>query len=194
MISARGAIGASFIAAEAYLPLLLQELHGYGPAEAGAVLAVGSVTWAAGSFWQGRLKDHVDRYRLLLLGCATILAGLVVLVLSVAAGWWGWTILVIWGFTLLGVGVAYPTTSLLTLRLSPPARVGQNSSALQVSEALASAVILAVAGTVFSALHGPQPQLAFVAVVGASVLAGVAAVTTSARSRPAPTEHPDLMA
>lgn len=192
VVSARGAIGASFIASEAYLPLLLQELHDYSPAEAGAVLAVGSVTWAAGSWWQGRLKEHVDRYRLLLLGSATILVGLAVLLVSVAAGWWGWTILVIWGFTLLGVGLAYPTTSLLTLRLSPPGSVGQNSSALQVSEALASAFILAAAGTVFGVLDGPAAPVAFVAVVAASVVAGLGAVVTSARSRPAPAAHPDL--
>lgn len=192
VISARGAIGASFVASEAYLPLLMQELYGYSPAQAGAVLAVGSVTWAAGSWVQGRLKEHVDRYRLLVLGSTAILAGLVVLLVAVAAGWWGWTILLIWGLTLLGVGLAYPTTSLLTLRLSPPGRVGQNSSALQVSEALASAFILAAAGTVFGVLGGPDLPVAFVAVVAASVVAGLVAVATSSRSRPVAASHPDL--
>src|SRR5699024_6078494 len=60
VISARGAIGASFMAAEAYLPLLLQDLHGYSPAEAGAALAVGAVTWAGGSALQGRLANTAD--------------------------------------------------------------------------------------------------------------------------------------
>lgn len=189
VISTRGAVGASFIAAEAYLPLLLQELHGYGPAHAGAVLAVGSVTWAAGSFWQGRLAEHVDRYRLLVLGCLVLFTGLVVLLLAVALGWPGWTILIVWGYTLFGVGLAYPTTSLLTLRLSPPDEVGRNSSSLQVSEALASAMILAVVGLVFTAWHtGSTVSLAFVAVVVAAVAAGAAGVLTSTRARP--TAHP----
>ena len=101
------------------------------------------MTWALGSWVQGRLADQVDRYRLLVRGCLPIAAGLVVLVVSVAADWPGWTVLVVWAVVSLGVGLSYPTTSLLTLRLSPPAEVGRNSSSLQVSEALASAVALA---------------------------------------------------
>ena len=184
VISSRGTIAASFIVAEAYLPLLLQELHGYSPTQAGAVLAVGSVTWAGGSWWQGRLADHVDRYRLLVAGCLTILAGTMLMIVSVAGDWPGWTLLLIWGATLLGVGVAYPTTSLLTLRLSPPAVVGLNSSSLQVSEALASALALAAGGAAFTALYAGSPQLAFVSVTIASVVCGIGAVLTSARTRP----------
>ena len=183
VIAARGAIGASFLAAEAYLPLLLQQLHGYSPTGAGGVLAVGSVTWALGSWWQGRLADHVDRYRFLLVGCAVILAGGVLLVSAVAIDWPGWTILVIWGWTTLGVGFAYPTTSLLTLRLSPPAVVGRNSSSLQVSEALASATVLAGAGVVFTSLYVGSARAAFTAVALSSVVAGLAAVLTASRTK-----------
>ena len=184
VLSARGAIGASFMAAEAYLPLLLQDLHGYSPAQAGGVLAVGSVTWALGSYLQGRLGDRVDRFHLMTVGCCWILTGTVVLLGAVLFLWSGWTILIIWGFTLLGVGMAYPTTSLLTMRLSPPEVLGRNSSSLQVSEALASAVALAGVGAVFTALYAGSHQQAFLAVAVGSVLAGVAAVATSSRARP----------
>jgi MFS family permease len=184
VISARGAIGASFMASEAYLPLLLQELHDYSPAEAGGVLAIGSVTWAGGSWLQGRLPDQVDRFRVMVLGCAVILGGTLALLASVGLGWPGWTILVIWGATILGVGLAYPTTSLLTMRLSPREVLGRNSSSLQVSEALGSAVSLAAVGAAFTALYAGSLHSAFVAVVAASVLAGAAALATSARSRP----------
>ncbi|GAA1144989.1 MFS transporter [Ornithinicoccus hortensis] len=188
VIAARGAIGASFMAAEAYLPLLLQDRHDYAPAAAGAVLAVGSVTWALGSWVQGRLADQVDRYRLLVRGCLPIAAGLVVLVVSVAADWPGWTVLVVWAVVSLGVGLSYPTTSLLTLRLSPPAEVGRNSSSLQVSEALASAVALAVAGAAFTALYAGSHLHAFLSVTCVGLVAGFLAVLTSSRARPHP--HP----
>ncbi|MCE0486736.1 MFS transporter [Ornithinimicrobium sediminis] len=183
VIASRGAIGASFLAAEAYLPLLLQQLHGYSPTGAGGVLAVGSVTWALGSWWQGSLADHVDRYRLLVVGCLVILSGAVLLVAAVLGDWPGWTILAIWGWTTLGVGFAYPTTSLLTLRLSPPASVGANSSSLQVSEALASAAVLAGAGVAFTALYAASARVAFTAVALSSVVAGLAAVLTASRTR-----------
>lgn len=184
IISARGALGASFMASEAYLPLLLQDLHGYSPAEAGGVLAIGSVTWAGGSWLQGRLGDGVDRFRVMVLGSSVVLTGTLTLLASVWLGWAGWTILLIWGLTLLGVGMAYPTTSLLTMRLSPRETLGRNSSSLQVSEALASAVALAAVGAVFTALYAGSMRAAFMAVVVASVLAGSAAVVTSTRARP----------
>ena len=185
VISARGAIGASFMASEAYLPLMLQDLHGYSPAEAGGALAVGAVTWAGGSWLQGRLRDTVDRVRVMVAGCCIILLGTALLFTAIALSWAGWTVLVIWGITQTGVGVAYPTTSLQTMRLSPPEVLGSNSSSLQVSEALASAVALAGVGAVFTALYAGSHQSAFLAVAVASVLAGMAAVATSARSRPA---------
>lgn len=183
VIATRGLIGASFIASEAYLPLLLQRLHGYTPTAAGAVLAVGSVTWAAGSWWQGRVGDHGDRSRLLIAGCAVTLGGAALLVASVLLDWPGWTILVIWGWATLGVGFAYPTTSLMTLRLSPPAGVGANSSALQVSESLASALALAAAGATFTAVYATSSHLAFAAVTLAGLLAAALAVLTATRSR-----------
>lgn len=185
VISARGAIGASFMAAEAYLPLMLQDLHGYSPAEAGAALAVGAVTWAGGSWLQGQLRETVDRVRVMVVGCGIILLGTGLLVAAVGLDWPGWTVLIIWGITQTGVGIAYPTTSLLTMRLSAPDVLGRNSSSLQVSEALASAVVLAAVGAVFTALYSASMQSAFLAVAVASVIAGLAAVATSARSRPA---------
>lgn len=184
VIAARGAIGASFMAAEAYLPLMLQDLHGYSPTEAGLALAVGAVTWAGGSWLQGRLRDSVDRVRVMVAGCTTIVLGAVLLVAAIGLDWPGWTVLVIWGITQTGVGVAYPTTSLQTMRLSAPEVLGRNSSSLQVSEALASAVALGVVGAAFTALYAGSMQSAFLAVGVASLAAALAAVATSARSRP----------
>lgn len=183
VISARGAIGASFLASEAYLPLLLQELYDYSPTQAGGVLAVGSVTWAFGSWLQGRLSESADRFRVLVVGCGGILLGTTTLFLVIALSLPGWLVLLVWGFTLLGVGLAYPTTSLLTMRLSPAEEVGRNSSSLQVAEALATAVSLAAVGAAFSALYTGSLLRAFLAVVAASVVAGAVAVLTGVRAR-----------
>lgn len=183
VIAARGAIGASFIAAEAYLPLMLQEIHGYSPAWAGAILAVGSVTWTVGSWAQSKLADRVGRNELLVHGSVIILIGLAALVLALGVDSPGWTVLTIWGWTSAGVGLAYPITSLLTLRLSPESEVGKNSSSLQVSEALASAGVLALSGAAFGLFYATSPQTAFVSVAVVSALAGGVAVATAKRTR-----------
>ncbi len=185
VFGARGAIGATILAAEAYLPLMLQERHGWTPAQAGGALAVGAVTWATGSWLQGRLRADADRFTVLVVGSTTIVLGVCALLVSVWLDWPGWTVLLVWGVALLGVGAAFPTTSLLTMRLSPPEQLGRNSSSLQISEALASAVVLAGAGAVFTALYAGSPHLAFVAVCVAAVLTGLAALLTSLRARPA---------
>lgn len=190
VIGTRGVLGASFIIAEAYLPLMMQEVHGYGVTPSGAVLAVGSITWALGSFVQGRLPETADRYRILRVGTGIVAGGMLLLFAAVALQWPGWTVLVIWGATLSGVGIAYPTTSLLTLRLSAEHEFGRNASALQVSEPLATAVLLAGAGAVFTLLHtapsGPAggPIAGFVAVLAVAAVTAVVTTAAAARARP----------
>lgn len=189
VIATRGLLGASFIVAEAYLPRLMQEVHGYGVTMSGAVLAIGSVTWALGSLIQGRLPERFDRYLLLRVGTCIVGAGMVVLLASVAGGWPGWTVLVIWGATLTGVGLAYPTTSLLTLRLSLPGEVGRNASGLQVSEPLTTAVLLAAAGALFIVGETDSSlALAFALVIGVALTAAAASTLAAARARPQPGE------
>ncbi len=144
VVGVRATVGGSFVAAEAYLPLMLQDQYAYTPAGAGAVLAAASVAWALGSFVQGRLGPGTDRYHVMLTGVLLYTGLMGVLALAVWASWPGWVIIGIYGLATLGVGLAYPTTSLLTMRLSPPAEIGKNSSSLQVGEALTSAFALAV--------------------------------------------------
>ncbi len=74
-----------------------------------------------------------------------------------------------WASAGLGMGLAYPMLSVLTLELSAPHEQGTNSSALQIADALFAAVVLAVSGALFAALvaAGPIAYLAATAVAGA---------------------------
>lgn len=83
----------------------------------------------------------------------------------------------------LGVGLAYPTTSLLTMRLSPEAEIGRNSSSLQVGEALTSAFALAMTGVVFGLAYSTAPHTAFVGTIVVAVAVGTLSVLSAARSR-----------
>lgn len=183
VIGVRAALGGSFVAAEAYLPLMLRDEHGYSPAQAGAVLAAASVAWAFGSWLQGRLPESADRYRVLLLGVVIFTVMMAVMGLVVWGGGPGWVVITFYGLATLGVGLAYPTTTLLTMRLSPPSEIGRNSSALSVGEALTSAGTLAVAGVVFGLYYATQPHPAFVGTMAVAVGVGALSVLSAARAR-----------
>ncbi|HJU39124.1 MAG TPA: MFS transporter, partial [Tahibacter sp.] len=88
-----------------------------------------------------------------------------------AVGVAGWTLA---GF---GMGLAYPAIAVLALDFSTPGEEGVASSALQLSEALTVATVLALGGSLFATLIARSPTLAFVASYAVGiVLAGVGAV------------------
>ncbi|MFX0539316.1 MFS transporter [Ornithinimicrobium sp. Y1847] len=184
VVGVRAALGGSFIAAEAYLPLMLRDEHGYSPAQAGGILAAASVAWALGSFLQGRLGPTTDRYRVMVVGVVVYTVLMVVTALAVWGSWPGWSIIVLYAAATFGLGTAYPTTSLLTLRLSPEAEVGRNSSALQVGEALTSAFALAVTGVVFGLQYAVAPHSAFVSTLVVAAAVGAVSVLAAIRARP----------
>jgi MFS family permease len=103
---------------------------------------------------------------------------------SVAAGVWtaivavavtGPTSLLLAGWVAVGfgMGIAVPILSLLSLELAAPGEQGSTSSALQVSEALFSALSLAGSGALFATLlhtSSSAPYLAALAVPAAAAL------------------------
>ncbi|MGW7057787.1 MFS transporter [Streptomyces sp. NPDC054904] len=150
----RGVAAGSFIAAESFVPLMLVTQRGLSPTLAGFSLALGGVTWAAGSWVQSKGRTAPYRERLMVLGMVlvafAIAAAPAVLVESVPV----WTLALAWGVGCLGMGLVIGSTSVLLLKLSPPQEAGSNSAALQISDALANVVLLAAGGAAFAALGG----------------------------------------
>ncbi len=174
VVLVRGLISGAFLGAETFLPLLLSRERELSPTAAGLVLTGAALTWSAGSWFQGR--DHAPSRAVLLrvgtalVGVGVLLAGATVLpVVPVVTAVLGWAI------AGLGMGLAYPTLSVLTLELSAPNEQGTNSSALQIADALFAAVVLAASGALFAALvqAGPIAYLTGSAVAGSLALAAV---------------------
>jgi MFS family permease len=152
VVALRGLAAGAFFAAEVFVPLMLTTERGLSPAQAGLALTGGALAWSFGSWIQGRRPGR--RVRVLRLGTALIAGGVAVMALTVFH-----TVPVPVGFAAwavggLGIGLVYPTLSVLVLELSPPGEQGANSSSLQIGESIFSVVAVAVTGAIFAAL-GP---------------------------------------
>jgi MFS family permease len=175
VVLARGLMSAAFIGSEAFLPLVLQQVHGFSPALAGVPLTCAAVGWWLGSWWQAR-HPGVSRSLVLRWGFLVIMVGLASVTL--VAPVWGpsWLAAPAWAVSGLGMGLATACTSVLVLRLSPPADRGFNSAALQLSDLFGQSVSIALGG-VLVALLGPtagwtrlNALLLAVCVVGATLV------------------------
>ena len=174
VIGVRGLLSAAFLAAEAFLPLLLSRERGLSPTVSGLVLTVAAVTWSAGSWFQGRDRAP-SRTSLLRAGTALVALGVLAAGATVVPGVPVAVAVIGWAAGGLGMGLAYPTLSVLTLELSAPSEQGTNSSALQIADALFAAVVLALTGALFAALvdAGTVAYLAGTTVAGGLALAAV---------------------
>jgi Arabinose efflux permease len=177
VVALRGLAAGAFFAAEVLVPLLLARERGLPLWQAGLALTGSAVAWSLGSWVQGRRPR--DRRLILRLGTALIALGsaLVPLTLSPAV-----PVLVCfgaWAVSGFGMGMVYPTLSVLVLELSPPHRQGVNSSALQIGESVFSVVAVAVTGALLAALG--RTVTAYVVCFGVVVLIALSATAIAGR-------------
>jgi hypothetical protein len=143
----------AFMGSEAFLPLVLQQVHGYPPALAGVPLTTAAVGWAIGSWLQAR-RPGVSEALLMRWGFLGITSG-VALVTLVAPAWGpAWLAGPAWAVSGIGMGLATSSVSVLVLRLSPETERGFNTAALQMSDLFGQSVLIGLGG-VLVALLGP---------------------------------------
>ncbi|MER7333304.1 MULTISPECIES: MFS transporter [unclassified Micromonospora] len=174
VIGLRGLASAAFVGAEVVIPLMLSRERGLSPTEAGLVLTTGALAWSVGSWVQGRMPAPRSRATLPRAGLACITVGIAVVTLAVAPAVPVWVGVLGWAVAGLGMGLLYPSLSVLTLELSAPGEQGRNSSSLQLGDSLFAATVLALTGAVLAAgaAPGPGSYAGTLAVAGGLALAG----------------------
>ncbi len=154
VILLRGLAAGAFFASELFIPLMMQTQRGLSVTMAGLTLAPGGLSWALGSWLQGRpgaerYREAMIRYGFVLTAVAIGGAALV-LFASVPV----WVTAVAWAVGGVGMGLAIASISVLMMRLSAPEETGENSAALQLSDALGNVLLTGLAGVLFAALGG----------------------------------------
>lgn len=173
-------VAGAFFGSEIYLPYLLIERYEFSPSLAGVVLTGAGVTWAAGSWLQGRLGDRMSNTQAVQLGASVLAAALVVVLLVSAFTLAPAIAFVAWTIAGGAMGIMYPRFSVAVLKLSPVSSQGFNSAALSIGESLGAAVALALTALVSSTLAAG----AFTADFAVTVAIAVLAVVLAPRVRP----------
>jgi predicted MFS family arabinose efflux permease len=187
VIALRGLYCAAFFGVESFVPLMLVTQRGLSPTRAGITLSLGAIGWTIGSYIQGRPDLVVPRH--VLLSAAGLVAGLGIwaMVAAIRPEVPVWLASVAWAVAALGMGLGMASVSVLTLRLSAPHEKGVNSAALQLSDALGSALGNGLAGAAFAFWHDPTGSDAalFTGIWLAGGVIAVFAGLVAPRARPA---------
>lgn len=153
-IAIRGLLAGSFFAVESLVPLSMSVQHGYSATAAGLPLACSGLTWAAGSWWQGR-TGHADeqehRVRLVRAGFGFVVVSAIAVAVTAQPSVPGWLIYPAWSLAGIGAGLTMTSASVLMLKYTNDADRGSDSAALQLSDATVSAVTTGVAGVLVAA-------------------------------------------
>ena len=118
---------------------MLTGVRGVSLTVASVVLTLATLAWVAGTWWQSRVVLRWPARRLVALGAAMVLVGIV----GVVLGDLGAPLLVpyvAWSVAGFGMGVAYPTITLLATDFAAPDNEVVTLSQYQLSEALGASV------------------------------------------------------
>jgi MFS family permease len=185
-IAVRGLMAGALFGVEALLPLSLSVQHHYGATVAALPLTVCGITWAAGSWYQGR-DPGVDGRRLVRIGFALVLATALLAALAVQPAVSGLVMFLAWGLGGAGAGLAMSSASVLMLACTTDADRGADSSSLQLADAVSSAVTTGLAGVlVAAAARGALGYTSAFTVLDLSMAALAAlGLAVAGRARPA---------
>jgi predicted MFS family arabinose efflux permease len=145
-------VGAVMFVLIFYSPLLLQQVLGYTPSEAGLLLTPLVAAISVGSIINGRLfPRQTEPQRLMVFGAGLLAVG-TLMVLLISPGTSAWWILMAFFVNGCALGFLLPNLTLFMQMLSERRDVGVASALVQTTRAIGSALGTAVVGILIS--HG----------------------------------------
>ena len=146
----RGIAAGSFFAVDTLVPLTLSSVHGYSATAAGLPLTFGAIGWSGVSWLQGRYPKLSRSLAVAAgLGCVAVACALMAVVAWVPGA--AWVSYPAWVFGGVGMGLTMPSLAVVLMSFSTDADRGRNSAALQISDALTSALTIGFGGVLVAA-------------------------------------------
>lgn len=191
----RALLSFTFFGAEAFVPLGLATLRGLSPTQAGLVLTGASLLWVVGSWMQARMDSAAGGPRRglrLMAGLALVVFGIAGMAIAAILPWVPIAVSVTaWALGGLGMGLAYPTSSVIVLGLAKAGEEGRVSSSLNLMESLGIAFGAGIAGAAFDfSRHAGWSSskglgLTYTLAIAPAVFGIVAAMRSVAKKAPA---------
>lgn len=151
-IALRGLLAGAFFGIDSMVPLTMTLQHGYGAIAAGLPLVASGVTWALGSWWQGRDRHaRSNRVGLIRAGFGFIAVSAVATAIASHPSVPGWVMYGTWALAGIGAGLGMSSIAVLLLRFTTDADRGADSAALQLSDTVVSAITTGIAGVLVAA-------------------------------------------
>jgi MFS family permease len=172
----------AFFAVEGFLPAMLTGVRGQGLTLASVVVTLGVLAWVAGTWWQSRLVLRWKPRWLVAGGALLVLVGNAGVVLGDLGAPLAVPYLA-WGLAGFGMGVAYPTITLLATELATPDNEVITLSQYQLSETLGAAAGPGLGGGALSLslAGGLGLRAALLAGFGVAFVMGLLMLTASLR-------------
>jgi MFS family permease len=112
-------LSTGFLAMDAFLTLMLTSVRGLSLATASFAVTGAAILWAVGSAWQSGRAQSVPLRRLALIGTVLVIAGGALVASTIGGGTPVAVAYVGWAVAGGGMGIAFPTFPLATMRLAP---------------------------------------------------------------------------
>jgi MFS family permease len=185
-IALRGLIAGSFFGVDSMVPLTLTVQHRYSAVAAGLPLAASGVSWAVGSWWQGRSQVS-DRVGLIRAGLGFIAVAAAATAVVAFPAVPGWVMYGTWALAGIGAGLGISSVGVLLLNYTTDADRGADSAALQVADVVTVSLTTGLAGVlVAAAAAGPLGYTSAFVFLDLSMAAlALLGVAVARRARPA---------
>lgn len=180
VITLRGLLASAFFCVEVYLPLLLTQQFDWSLYQAGLVLSSGAIAWTIGSAMQAKFITPNSRPHGLRTGFALLSLGNLGVLL---AAYFAAPVLLClsWFASGLGIGLAFPILSVLTINYSSDAEQGKNTSALQISDALSTSLVLGLCSNLITFTQHIQ-RTHFLMIIGVCCMLAAISLLCSTRA------------
>lgn len=178
---------AAMTAANAFIPLVLQRIHGWDAAWASVAVTLGSASWTVGAVVQARTHDPALRRRFPVIGTSLMALGTLIIMLMLVPGLSPVVGLAGSFFISGGVGLMHATVANFSLSMTSQKEHGKVSSWLQVADSAGAALQLALASVVLAAWsyvpNVPGTFWFYVPAMSLAAVAGFIAVFSAYASR-----------